>query len=62
MMLHGRPFRGRKEAFFAHEGRKMLRCFFVPEGGEIIRDDPRARGEIIIGTASPSHKPLSPAG
>ena len=26
MMLHGRPFRGRKEAFFAHEGRKMLRC------------------------------------
>lgn len=33
MMLHGRPFRGRKEAFFAHEGRKMLRCFFVPEGG-----------------------------
>ena len=35
---------------------------FVPEVGEIIRDDPRARGEIIIGTASPSHKPLSPAG
>ena len=34
----------------------------VPEVKEVIRDDSRAHGEIIIGTASPSHKPLSPAG
>lgn len=34
----------------------------VPEVKEVIRDDSRSHGEIIIGTASPSHKPLSPAG
>lgn len=35
---------------------------FVPEVKEVIRDDPRACGKIVVGKDSLSHTPLSPAG